>query len=214
MSTRARRGMYPAHSAACPHLPILTCLDIENVFRLNKRCVQCADGPLSCEGLKCAVGQVCIQTTRSCDACPSVNCAVDPTAGPPVQAQTNVGAIAGGVVGGVAFIAIFVFIVWKFCLKGKRRPVTQPIGKRWIYHSRKRSKTISHHGAVRVPLHIPSPQWPRPSSPAPPTSSRSPTFPVSQIAQAPIPRLARSSRSANSCHVAFDRCHEQSLLQL
>jgi hypothetical protein len=39
--------------------------------------------------------------------------------------KPNVGAIAGGVVGGVAAIAILTFIVWKYCLKGKRRPYSE-----------------------------------------------------------------------------------------
>jgi hypothetical protein len=32
-----------------------------------------------------------------------------------------VGAIAGGVVGGIVFVAVVTFIIWKFCLKGRRR---------------------------------------------------------------------------------------------
>jgi hypothetical protein len=39
--------------------------------------------------------------------------------------KPNVGAIAGGVVGGVFAIAILTFIVWKYCLKGKRRPYSE-----------------------------------------------------------------------------------------
>lgn len=46
-------------------------------------------------------------------------------AGAPPKDTTNVGAIAGGVIGGIAAIAIITFIIWKFCLKGKRRPITE-----------------------------------------------------------------------------------------
>jgi hypothetical protein len=35
----------------------------------------------------------------------------------------NIGAIVGGVIGGVAFIAIVVFCIWKFWLKGRRHEV-------------------------------------------------------------------------------------------
>lgn len=80
---------------------------------------------MTCEGLECASGQVCVQVSQTCDVCPSVKCAIDPTAGPAPQNKPNVGAIAGGVVGGVVFIAILTFVVWKYCLKGKRRPITQ-----------------------------------------------------------------------------------------
>ncbi|KAJ4372938.1 hypothetical protein N0V83_003229 [Neocucurbitaria cava] len=102
-----------------------TLRDIENVFRLQKRCVQCEKAPLSCEGLSCPSGQVCLQTSQTCDVCPSVKCGVDPTAGPSTPNKPNVGAIAGGVIGGVAFVAILTFVVWKYCLKGKRRPITE-----------------------------------------------------------------------------------------
>ncbi|KAH7383888.1 hypothetical protein BKA66DRAFT_570080 [Pyrenochaeta sp. MPI-SDFR-AT-0127] len=99
--------------------------DIENVFRLEKRCVQCEKRELSCEGLECPTGKVCVQTILTCDACPSVQCMIDPTAGPSTPNKPNAGAIAGGVIGGIAAIAILTFIVWKYCLKGKRRPITE-----------------------------------------------------------------------------------------
>ncbi|KAF1848976.1 uncharacterized protein K460DRAFT_375727 [Cucurbitaria berberidis CBS 394.84] len=99
--------------------------DIENVFRLEKRCVQCEKLPLSCEGLACGSGKVCVQISQTCDVCPSVKCSIDPTAGPSAPSKPNVGAIAGGVIGGIAFIAILTFVVWKYCLKGKRRPITE-----------------------------------------------------------------------------------------
>lgn len=66
-----------------------------------------------------------MQTSKTCDACPEVRCDVDPTATPTSSSKTNVGAIAGGVIGGIAAIAIITFIVWKYCLKGKRRPYSE-----------------------------------------------------------------------------------------
>lgn len=98
---------------------------MENVFRLDKRCVQCEKVALTCDGKKCAKNEVCVQTTQSCDECSQVICALDPLAtndGPP---KPNVGAIAGGVVAGIAAIAILTFLVWKYYLKGKRRPYTE-----------------------------------------------------------------------------------------
>ncbi|KAI8930956.1 hypothetical protein NX059_011970 [Plenodomus lindquistii] len=100
--------------------------DLENVFRIQKRCVVCpSKGALSCDGLVCPTGQVCVQTSETCDACASVDCQVDPMAGEPPKEKPNVGAIAGGVIGGIAAIAIIVFLVWKYYLKGKRRQVTE-----------------------------------------------------------------------------------------
>lgn len=112
-----------------PCYPMLTytdaVVDIENVFRLEKRCVRCEKLPLSCDGLVCPSGQECVQTVLTCDACPSVTCLAVPGSAPPTQNKTNVGAIAGGVIGGVAAIAILTFIIWKYCLKGKRRPISE-----------------------------------------------------------------------------------------
>jgi hypothetical protein len=99
--------------------------DAENVFRIEKRCKLCEQAPLSCEGIKCPANQVCVQNSRTCDECASVNCQVDPTLAPSAPNKPNVGAIAGGVIGGIALVAILTFIVWKYCLKGKRRPISQ-----------------------------------------------------------------------------------------
>jgi hypothetical protein len=87
--------------------------------------VQCDKTQLSCDNMICASNQVCVQTTQTCDECAQVICAVDPMAAPNAPSKPNVGAIAGGVVGGVAAIAILTFIVWKYCLKGKRRPYSE-----------------------------------------------------------------------------------------
>lgn len=70
---------------------------------------------------------MCIQTTQTCDECAHTTCAIDPNPAPVLEApkKPNVGAIAGGVIGGIAAIAIITFIVWKYCLKGKRRPYSE-----------------------------------------------------------------------------------------
>lgn len=99
--------------------------DIENVFHLNKRCIQCEKAQLSCDGRSCAKNEVCVQISQTCDECAHTTCAVDPMAQVEAPKKPNVGAIAGGVIGGVAAIAILTFIVWKFCLKGKRRPYSE-----------------------------------------------------------------------------------------
>lgn len=105
------------------HLLRLT--DIENVFQLDKRCVTCEQGTLTCAGKVCPSNQVCVQTTQTCDACAQVICDVDPLSATPAPSKPNVGAIAGGVIGGIFAIAVLTFIVWKYCLKGKRRPYTE-----------------------------------------------------------------------------------------
>lgn len=70
----------------------------------------------------CDDGQICVQTTQSCDDCAQAICqriGVEESSSD--SGKPNVGAIAGGVIGGVAFIAVVVFVIWKFCLKGKRQ---------------------------------------------------------------------------------------------
>jgi hypothetical protein len=66
-----------------------------------------------------------VQNARTCETCASVSCHFDPTAGDSAPNKPNVGAVAGGVIGGVAVIAILTFVVWKYCLKGKRRPISE-----------------------------------------------------------------------------------------
>src|SRR5438105_5849086 len=65
----------------------------------------------------CPKGQRCefIYPTN-CNECPQALCLVDdsiPATPPPSSgSSTNVGAIAGGVVGGLAVIAIITYLVW------------------------------------------------------------------------------------------------------
>ncbi|KAF2250007.1 hypothetical protein BU26DRAFT_294130 [Trematosphaeria pertusa] len=98
--------------------------DVENVMRtIFRRCIECDKGTPSCAGVTCPSNQICVQIPPSCNVCSHVDCRPDPAVGGSASSnKPNVGAIAGGVVGGVAFIAILVFVIWKFCLKGKRQP--------------------------------------------------------------------------------------------
>jgi len=97
--------------------------DVDNVMRtIFRRCKKCATEAPSCAALNCGDGTICVQTPPSCDDCASVDCLADPAlAGAPKGGKTNVGAIAGGVIGGVILVAVLVFLIWKFCLKGKRQ---------------------------------------------------------------------------------------------
>ncbi|KAF2087772.1 hypothetical protein K490DRAFT_73663 [Saccharata proteae CBS 121410] len=91
---------------------------MRTIFR---RCVQCPNTTPSCPS--CGENEYCSQILSSCSSCASAVCVN--MNGTPVTADsgshTNVGAIAGGVVGGVAAIIIITFIIWKFCLKGRRQ---------------------------------------------------------------------------------------------
>ncbi|KAF2704729.1 hypothetical protein K504DRAFT_110621 [Pleomassaria siparia CBS 279.74] len=92
-----------------------------------KRCVQCPAQAPNCAGLTCKADESCVQTPPDCDNCAAVKCMVTSEINPTIGATTthkgpNVGAIAGGVVGGLVFVGLIVFVVWKFCLKGRRQP--------------------------------------------------------------------------------------------
>ncbi|KAL9053225.1 MAG: hypothetical protein Q9162_004892 [Coniocarpon cinnabarinum] len=85
---------------------------------LFKRCLECADVQPSCP--KCKTGETCIQQPGDgCNTCAQAVCVPAAQAG--LQSSggggPNVGAIAGGVVGGVVFIAIVTFIIWRFCIR-------------------------------------------------------------------------------------------------
>lgn len=84
-------------------------------------CFQCDNAAPTCPD--CADGEICLFTVRQCQSCPSAYCTKDPTAStttPTVSSKPNVGAIVGGVVGGLAAIAIITYLVWRFCIKNKR----------------------------------------------------------------------------------------------
>ncbi|KAF2093791.1 hypothetical protein NA57DRAFT_47504, partial [Rhizodiscina lignyota] len=95
---------------------------------LFRRCVQCPNTTPSCP--QCADDEICSQISPTCQQCASTQCVKASESGATNNGQvsssgggTNIGAIAGGVVGGVVFIIIVAFLIWKFWLKGKRRPI-------------------------------------------------------------------------------------------
>lgn len=95
---------------------------IEHTLRtIFRRCVQCPDETPSCPS--CSDGEYCSQILSSCTQCASAVCVkMDGSPGTTKKSGgTNVGAIAGGVIGGVAALLIITFLVWKFYYKGKRR---------------------------------------------------------------------------------------------
>ncbi|KAF2732472.1 hypothetical protein EJ04DRAFT_335797 [Polyplosphaeria fusca] len=99
--------------------------EVENALRtVFRRCLQCAKEAPVCT--PCQDGYMCVQKSPTCDTCSYVTC--EPIDSDPTVSSNNsnngpnVGAIAGGVVGGVVFICIATFVIWKYCLKGRRRP--------------------------------------------------------------------------------------------
>ncbi|CAI7673363.1 unnamed protein product [Penicillium discolor] len=75
---------------------------------LFKRCKQCETTSPACPS--CPDGSICSMTAPSCDECSK----------PSNSGGSDTGAIAGGVIGGVAAIALIVFLVWWFVIRKKR----------------------------------------------------------------------------------------------
>ncbi|KAF3482635.1 uncharacterized protein GIQ15_01959 [Arthroderma uncinatum] len=87
-----------------------------NLFR---RCVvNCPTEAPPCPA--CKDTEICTLTAKSCEACAAAVCTPDPLSNPPpVDSGTPTGAIAGGVIGGLALVAALV-LAWWFCVR--RRP--------------------------------------------------------------------------------------------
>ncbi|EKV16092.1 Membrane anchor Opy2, N-terminal [Penicillium digitatum] len=84
---------------------------------LFKRCKQCETTSPACPS--CPNGSICTMTAPSCDECATTKC-ISTGSNPADSGGTDTGAIAGGVIGGVAAIALIVFLVWWFVIRKKR----------------------------------------------------------------------------------------------
>lgn len=92
---------------------------------LFRRCVQCPTDSPPCPA--CASDESCSLIGSSCEECAKTECTKiggsSPTATPSYSSKGGssvTGAIAGGVVGGVAVIVIITWLVWRFCIKPRR----------------------------------------------------------------------------------------------
>ncbi|TLD30999.1 hypothetical protein PspLS_02575 [Pyricularia sp. CBS 133598] len=129
-----------AHIAMSGTVPLATLL---------RRDPQCPDfvladcpvpGPCN---LQCDQGQSCQRKSPSQCNCATNFCGVDPTTitspnqpQPQVSSSSggpSVGAIAGGVIGGVAAIGLITYLVWRFCIKTKRDPMER---ESWLEEKR------------------------------------------------------------------------------
>ena len=95
--------------------------------RVPETCVECDKSKqLVCPPCESGVTQCQFIYPTSCRECQRATCVpVDPVSTPtatPSGRSTNVGAIAGGVVGGLAAIAIITYLVWKYCVRTRRQP--------------------------------------------------------------------------------------------
>ncbi|KAI1500814.1 hypothetical protein F5X99DRAFT_228114 [Biscogniauxia marginata] len=107
--------------------------------RRQNGCVKCLDASPECPA--CADNERCqVTIPMNCQECPQAICVKDESADESPATSNdrpNVGAIVGGVIGGLAAIAIITYLVWRFCIKNKRQQLEQ---ERWqeesIHHTK------------------------------------------------------------------------------
>ncbi|KAK4033637.1 hypothetical protein C8A01DRAFT_39904 [Parachaetomium inaequale] len=90
-------------------------------------CVKCDDTKeLVCPACEPGVTVCQFIVPMGCQSCRRATCVPVDTVGAVTdgsdKGSTNVGAIAGGVIGGLAALAIITYLVWRFCVRTRREP--------------------------------------------------------------------------------------------
>ncbi|KAK2036920.1 Opy2 protein [Colletotrichum somersetense] len=88
-------------------------------------CLKCEDKAPTCP-TDCKSDEFCSFTIPTCNTCAQAFCAKDDSSSSSSTGnQPNTGAIVGGVIGGLAVIAIATYLVWRFFIKAKRQSIIQ-----------------------------------------------------------------------------------------
>lgn len=89
---------------------------------LFRRCVTCSLTPPPCPS--CATNEVCSLTGGGCNTCAVTQCikigAQSADSSSSAKEGPNAGAIAGGVIGGIAVVGLMTYLVYRFCIKKRR----------------------------------------------------------------------------------------------
>ncbi|KAK3114886.1 overproduction-induced pheromone-resistant [Teratosphaeriaceae sp. CCFEE 6253] len=121
--------------------------EVERTLRsVFKRCLKCPDTTPTCP--TCRHGEICSLVPADCDTCAFMTCIANPSSAP-VSRGPNIGAIAGGVVGGIAAIAIIVFFVWRFWIK-KRREQQELEAEEWEDDEIAQQKAVHSFSAMHT----------------------------------------------------------------
>ncbi|OBT88147.1 hypothetical protein VE02_03513 [Pseudogymnoascus sp. 03VT05] len=127
-----------------------------------RACVPCPSVTPACPS--CPTGSKCSISVQTCETCQSTSCIADPTAVSPANPDTstvgggggsgtNVGAIAGGVIGGLAAIAIIVYLAWRFFVKNKRAQYEEEYAEQYTNQATDSEKDFASRRDARASTH-------------------------------------------------------------
>jgi hypothetical protein len=125
----------------------------------TRKCVLCPSVTPSCPS--CPTGSKCSISVQTCDTCQTTSCIVDPTAivtpsnpnTPAVDggsSHPNLGAIVGGVIGGLAAISIIVYLAWRFFVKNKRAQYEEDHTEQYTKRTTGSEKDFTPKGDARA----------------------------------------------------------------
>ncbi|OBT69291.1 hypothetical protein VE03_01893 [Pseudogymnoascus sp. 23342-1-I1] len=124
-------------------------------------CVTCPSVTPSCPS--CPTGSKCSISVQTCDTCQTTSCIVDPTAVTPTTSDTptvdgggsgpNIGAIVGGVIGGLAAIAIIVYLAWRLFVKNKRAQYEEDYAGQYTNQATDSEKDFASRRDARASTH-------------------------------------------------------------
>lgn len=127
-----------------------------------RECVPCPSTTPSCPA--CPTGSKCSISVQTCDTCQTTSCIVDPTAVTPSTSDTpsvgsggspgpNIGAIVGGVVGGLAAVAIIAYLAWRFFVKNKRAQYEGDYAEQYTNQATESEKDFASRRDARASTH-------------------------------------------------------------
>ncbi|KIW61336.1 hypothetical protein PV05_01468 [Exophiala xenobiotica] len=126
-----------------------------HVHPLFRRCVQCPPDPPSCP--PCASDETCSLSAQSCNSCASTTCvklSTIPGQSAPKK-STPIGAIVGGVIGGILLLSVLAYCFYRFRVRKKRHvEIWDPPEKRdqSTLHRADRQSTRSAHSIASTVL--------------------------------------------------------------
>ncbi|KAK4200706.1 hypothetical protein QBC40DRAFT_68579 [Triangularia verruculosa] len=130
-------------------------MSFSTLWKRQEVCVECNPAQQVVCPSDCTSTQICVLVAQTCRSCKKMVCQDDLALMPNRSESTNVGAIAGGVVGGIAAIVIISYLVWRFCVKKRRQqqPVAQDVWEDSAEHMDGGEKNFAQRRDYRASTH-------------------------------------------------------------